>query len=400
MPCGAPGQACCADEPACTDNSYCAQGTCQAGCVVDVTFGRHHGCALEHDGTVWCSGANGNGQLGDGTKVDRVTPVQAVDASGPITDATAIAAGQYHTCAIRTGGTVWCWGRNGSGELGDGTGTESPKAVQVKATAGMLTGAVELAAGDSFTCARAGDGSVECWGTNADGELGDGTFTGRSTAAPALVSGAIELDAGKGHACTVDSSGTAQCWGHNGYGQLGNGTQTSSALPVSPIAGATAIAAGSWFTCALLADTTVQCWGLGNTARLGNGKDSNNEVETLPGPVLEATGGPSYQGAIGIALGGVACALAADHHVDCWGSDAHGQTGTAGGSLFPLPVPGLTDIDRIAAHYAHACAFGHDGSVVCWGRGTEGEFGDGMLANRDAPMPIGATCAATSARAR
>src|SRR5690242_146719 len=168
--CGELGRACCSATAACATGGYCSAGTCSS-CVAEVALGRWHSCIVEHDGTVWCAGNNSNQQLGkDGSASD--TFVQVSDAAGPITDAIAIAAGRWHSCALRGGGHVWCWGGNGNGELGDGTGNNSSHAVEVITDTGApLGGIVEIGIDYQFSCGRSSDGAVWCWGRNDHGQL-------------------------------------------------------------------------------------------------------------------------------------------------------------------------------------------------------------------------------------
>jgi alpha-tubulin suppressor-like RCC1 family protein len=169
----------------------------------------------------------------------------AVSASsgGPLNNVMAVAAGEEHTCALLSDGTVRCWGRNYYGQLGDGTTTDR----STPATVSGLSGATAVAAGYSHTCALLGDGTVRCWGANYSGQLGDGTTTSRHT--PVTVSlplSATAVAAGGNHTCALLGDGTVRCWGSNFFGQLGDGTTDNSRTPVTvslPLS-ATAVAAG------------------------------------------------------------------------------------------------------------------------------------------------------------
>jgi len=192
--------------------------------------GAAHACAIRSDGTVWCWGNNDGGQLGDAMASGNLssTPVRALG----VANATAVAAGFEHTCALLSGGTVVCWGGNDSGQLGNGT-LSAP--VFTPATVSGLTGVRAIAAALSTTCALLSNGSVKCWGSNANGQLGDGT-TNPSSSVPVSasgLSGVTVLSVSNGHACALLPDGTARCWGANSAGQLGNGEAGYAATPVA-----------------------------------------------------------------------------------------------------------------------------------------------------------------------
>jgi alpha-tubulin suppressor-like RCC1 family protein len=359
-------------------------------------------CVLGHDGSVSCSGANDIAQLGGGSFGGPAsTFARATDANGPIADATAVCSGRDHSCAVRAGGTVWCWGAGGSGQLGNTQYSDSAVAVQVVLDSGEpLAGISELACGHSHSCALASDQTVWCWGDNNNGQIGDNTGVGRATAlqVPGL-SGVAALASGARFVCTLDTSSQVRCWGDNGAGEIGDGTSNTAYQPSAlALANVTAIATGPFHTCALLADSTMQCWGANTRRWLGTGT-SRNVSQLSPLPVLETDGVTPYSGAIAIAAGAVTCALRANGHVDCWSDDVHGQSGN-GGTALPRPVldgnHDLTGVDKLTAHYAHVCAHRTDGSIMCWGRNTEGEYGDGTTRNHGSPSPLGASCGSTN----
>ncbi len=396
--CGAVSQACCQTGPACIPNGRCSGGTC-ARCVSDVALGRHAACVLKHDGTVWCAGENEFGQLGFGIAGEPVpTWTQARDAtSAPITDATAVTGGWGHACAVRAGGTVWCWG--------NGFGTSAVRVVKTDDT--PLTGIVEVGAGYGHRCGRDEAGGVWCWGGNTAGQLGDGTLTTRAKAAAVLdapngppLTGALSLTVGGHHACVRKTGDDVWCWGRNTVGQLGDTTQTNRPSPVK-VASARSIAAGLSHTCAVRSDGTVWCSGDRWRSRLGDGIGYDNDD---PGPssfstpvqVVTTRGGPPFTNATQVAAGGVSCAIAGGS-VHCWGTNLYGQTGSGAGTTTPAPVlttdgKPLSGIERIVAFGPQACAFRDDGEILCWGRGLDGQFGDGTFGNRGLARPLGLSC--------
>jgi alpha-tubulin suppressor-like RCC1 family protein len=306
-------------------------------------------CALRSDGSVWCWGGGQGGTLGNGATASSPTPVRVSNLTG----AKAIAAGTSAACAIDSDGAVWCWGDNGEGELGNGSlgaescpGSDVCSAVPVRVS--NLTNAVSVTAGEAHACAVRSDGTVWCWGRN-DGELGNGT-TGPVTSCrpdsgtpcsrvPVQVSGLTEVTAvaaGGDHTCALRANGEVWCWGDNTAGWLGNGTFINdfirAPVQVSGLTDATAISASLYRSCAVRATGGVVCWGDNLDGSLGIGNSTgplmggSAPFSTTPLPVVQLTGATS------VAVGeDHVCALRADGTVACWGANWSGQLGT--GSL-------------------------------------------------------------------
>jgi alpha-tubulin suppressor-like RCC1 family protein len=236
------------------------------GTAQQVSLGFDSGCALTGPGGIVCWGYNGNGQLGDGTRTTRKHPVDVFGLSSGIKQ---ISAGWDHTCALTTGGAVECWGQNKHGEVGDGSRSDRLKPVPVT---GLSSGVAQVSAGYDQTCALLTGGTVKCWGNNATGELGNGTTT--SSNVPVTVSGLSGVDsisAGYNHTCAVTTSGAAKCWGANESGELGDGTTHSRTKPVTVYhagSGVAQISAGGFkkkgMTCLVTTAGAVQCFGSNN----------------------------------------------------------------------------------------------------------------------------------------
>src|SRR5438128_186280 len=196
-----------------------------------VSAGGRHTCGVTAAGAAYCWGTNGSGQLGDGTTTERSIPAlvgrgvrfTAVSAAG------SQGADDGHTCGVTTAGAAYCWGLNNYGQVGDGSTTTRSSPARV--AGGMRFTAVS--AGGMHTCGITAGGGAHCWGLNSDGQLGDGSTTNRSS--PVSVAGGLSLvavNAGGRHTCGLTASGAAYCWGQNGIGQLGDGTRTNRSSPV------------------------------------------------------------------------------------------------------------------------------------------------------------------------
>ncbi len=341
--------------------------------------GSYHSCTVISDGTVKCWGGNGSGELGDGTNVNRSSPVSVVGLTGAI----ATSSGSNNSCALLSGGTVECWGFGPNGELGNG-GTASSN-VPVVVTG--ISGATAIATGSDHSCALFPNGTIQCWGANGSGQLGNGTTTRSTTPVPVtgLGGAAIAIAGGGLHTCALLVGGSVQCWGYNNNGELGDGTTTQRNSPVTvtgSLASVAAIAAGTYHTCALLANGTMKCWGQGGAGQLGNGSTSN-----VSSPAV-VTG---MVGASRIAAGyWDTCAVLAAGTMQCWGYNSSGQVGdgTTTQRNSPVTVSGLTGATDVAVGIYHACATLADGTVKCWGDSSQGQLGTGSFIITPTPTPV------------
>ncbi|MGE5183494.1 MAG: RCC1 domain-containing protein [Acidobacteriota bacterium] len=407
--CGGVGQQCCQGElQMCNDNSFCNNGTCQQ-CAIDIAIGNRHTCVLRYDGTVWCAGANDEGQLGDGTVGGSDLPMRQQvrdNTTAFISDATAIHSGVAHTCVLRAGGAVWCWGKNDDGQLGDGTSSNN-RSSAVSATRASdgspLTGFTALTATHDTTCGIDSGGGEQCWGDNALGQVGDGTTTTpRLRAVPVLVAAAgapvtgIAQISGNddSHNCYRTTANQIFCWGRNTSGEVGDNTVVNKLSPVH-VFDAAQLVAGHDHTCAVKADGSAWCWGSGGRGRLGDGPDQGDQLVATP--VLSSIGGAPFTGVAEMTAGGVSCSRMQNGDAYCWGTNQHGQTGTGIGTYVPLPVmtqygTPLHGVAKLVAGYATVCAFLADGELMCWGRNQEGQLGDGTFQSRNVAAPVKVSC--------
>jgi len=322
------------------------------------------------NGGVQCWGDNAYGELGSNSSTTSLVPV---DVEGLTSGVTAIAAGGEHTCAIVNGGAQ-CWGDNLNGELGNNSSTtDSSVPVDVE---GLTSGVTAIAAGDYQTCAVV-NGGVQCWGDNSEGELGNNFLSTTNSLVPVdvegLTSGVTAIAAGYGHTCAV-VNGRAQCWGDNGNGELGNNFAANSLVPVDVeglTSGVTAIAAGGEHTCAIV-NGGGQCWGLNVYGQLGNNSTTTGSL--VPVDVEGLTSGVTA-----IAAGYYHTCAVVNGGAQCWGDNLSGQLGNNSSttySLVPVDVEGLTSgVTAIAAGYGHTCAI-VNGGAWCWGYNVNGELGN------------------------
>ncbi|HXU05604.1 MAG TPA: RCC1 repeat-containing protein [Polyangia bacterium] len=399
-------------------------------------------CALAGDGALFCWGDNHYGQLAIGGDVVRPT---AAPIPG-LTHVGALAAGGAHTCATAddAGGAraLFCWGANGSSQLGDLSSADAPAPTRISSFA-----PIGIAADRAHTCAFAADRELRCWGSGASGQLGEPAGMDMVVTAPAITDlggpeggdGVFAVAAGAAHTCVgATISASILCFGLNSDGQLGTQISPGGSEPVaSLLAMPTALAAGDAHTCAL-ADGTVWCWGRGDEGQLGDntvnghvtpatvalgngattadavvagaahtcalaggkivcwGRNAEGQVGTpLQMPILAPTVVNGVAQAAAVAAGAHhTCAIGSDATVSCWGANESGQLGNGkiDSSNLPVPVVGLTNVDAIVAGGSHSCARRVDGSVWCWGANTSGQLGDGATLASQRPLLARAAC--------
>jgi alpha-tubulin suppressor-like RCC1 family protein len=263
------------------DSSVPVQEDLGANDWAQVSAGTDYTCAIRRTGTLWCWGGNVIGQLGHGTYGETNVPVQV----GTETTWAQVSVGGGHSCAVRTNGTLWCWGANVSGQLGIGSTVEKyvPAPAQEHSRS---TAWVQVAVGGQHTCAVTAHGTVWCWGSNYFGQLGNGTTIDRSVPVQARIAFVTHVAAGNDHSCAVRKDGTLRCWGSNFSGELGDGTNIHRRVPVQEATKSThwtRVTAGLGYSCGLRLQT-LWCWGSNHFGQLGNGTNIDSNV-----PVQEAT---------------------------------------------------------------------------------------------------------------
>ncbi|MEO1058239.1 MAG: RCC1 repeat-containing protein, partial [Actinomycetota bacterium] len=350
-------------------------------------------CALLLGGGVSCWGRNGDGEVGSGTVGGVVrTPAAAINLPE---SAVALAGGFRHACAVLQSGNVFCWGRDSLGQLGNGpaSSADAPQYAGPDSLVALPPGrsARAVAAGSSHSCALLDNGAPICWGNDSNGQLGDDGGTGGSITEPALSAplagdaAAVALSGGGNNMCALATDGALQCWGSNASGQLGNGTPPggNSPRPMPALRGFDDIFAevgsGTAQTCAVLTDGGISCWGNDDSGALGAGTTREDVPSPNPAVALPAPGTASA------VTGGTffACALLTSGGVTCWGDDFEGALGNVGGAVstppapVDLPAPGRAK--QIDTGFLFTCALLVDGQVTCWGSGFFGALGNGTI---------------------
>ena len=333
-----------------------------------------------------------------------VGQTQQFTANGALTP-TAVAGGGFHACMRLPDGTVQCWGRNNFGQLGNGDGNLADSSVPV-AVRGLTT-ATRVVTGDSHTCALLGDGTVQCWGVGDSGQRGDGTFNNISTVPAAVVgiTGAVAVAARGYHSCALLGDGTVWCWGRNSDGQLGV-TPSGSQCPTTPgfFCSSTPVrAAGITSAAGVIAGGYHTCALFGDGTAQCWGRNDDGQLgdgtfttSSTPVPVGGLTGAAAVTGGFYHT-----CALLGDGTVQCWGRNAEGQLGDGSsiGTRAPTRVIGITGALAVSGGFQHTCALLSDGTVQCWGRNAEGQLGDGTTTSSSTPVRVGGVTGAVAVSA-
>jgi alpha-tubulin suppressor-like RCC1 family protein len=360
----------------------------RAGGFVSVAAGGEHTCGVTMGARLFCWGSNTAGQLGSSTAGSRSERPVAVTEGAQFV---AASSGAMHTCAIDTDGTLYCWGGNARGQVGNGTRTNqsAPVAIAPERTFS------EVSAGAAHTCAVTSDSRAFCWGAGDHGQTGATDL--EDTLEPREVAGMrfSGISAGGAHTCALDPQRVAYCWGANDIGQLGDSTNVGRASP-APVFGLTPyirVAAGYRHTCALHTDARAVCWGSNAHGELGEG-----------GPPYEAFKGAwvpwTVQGdlqAISLTAGrSVTCIVTPDRNGWCWGRGREGQLGTGAERDYHVAHRVYSGeastqalaFSQLSAGAHHVCGVTHERAIFCWGRGSAGQLGHGSMASSVFPVRV------------
>jgi alpha-tubulin suppressor-like RCC1 family protein len=344
-----------------------------------IAAGGWHSIVVCEDSTVKAFGENATGQLGNGNDVDQSNPVSVTGLTGII----AVSAGgdqlEAHSMALKADGTVWAWGSNLYGALGNATTTSSSAPVQSL----LLDNIIAISAGGWHSTALKKDGTVWTWGWNKDGQLGDNSTTDKIIAGkvPNLTN-ITAIAAGTYHVLALKNDGTVWAWGDNVSGQIGNGTTGTDAktpTQVSNLTNVVKIAAGRFFSLAIKSDGTVWTWGENLYGQLGNGTNTDSNV---PVQVKGLTGITSALAA----TGAFHCIVVKnDNTVWAWGRNTYGNLGDNSVTHRSVPVQmiDIADVSSLAAGTNFSILTKTDGSFWGCGRNASGQLGDGTFLQRN-----------------
>jgi alpha-tubulin suppressor-like RCC1 family protein len=330
-------------------------------------------------GNLWVWGYNFHGQIGDNTVTNRSSPVQTIAWGSNWKE---ISSSQYFTAAIKTDGTLWCWGDNTNGNLGDNT---SAKKSSPNQTIAYGTNWKEVSCADSSTAAIKTDGTLWCWGYNG-GQLGDNTVTNRSSPVQTCTFGTNwkQVGCGTSHVTAIKTDGTLWCWGRGGYGQLGDNTDIVKSSPVQTITFGTnwkQVSCGVGSTAAIKTDGTLWCWGRGDYGQLGNNTSVNRSspVQTIAGGTNWKQVSAGYEHT---------AAIKNDGTLWVWGYNYKGQLGDNTTLFRSSPVQtiaGGTNWKQVSCGSA-TTAIKTDGTLWVWGRNAYGQLGDNTRTDRSSPV--------------
>jgi len=333
-----------------TGNGTDKSSPVQIGALTDwllVSGGENHSASIKTDNTLWTWGSNGSGRLGDNTTSSRSSPVQI----GILTNWNSVSAGREHTQAVKTNGTLWAWGRNNYGQLGDNTVVNKSSPVQI----GSLTNWYSVFSGKSSSnLSIKTDGTLWAWGYNVTGVLGDGTIVNRSS--PVQV-GALSDWAAAGisrfHSIAVKTNGTLWSWGKNNGGQLGHGNviYRSSPVQVGALTNWASTSAGGDNSSAIKEDNTLWTWGLNSQGQIGDNTTYNRSSPIKVGALTDwssvSVGGNSFM-----------LAIKTNKTLWAWGNGFQGQLGNnqAGSLSSPVQIGALTDWHQVSTGTSHTLA--------------------------------------------
>ena len=374
-----------------------------------LSVGDTHTCGITTSSQAYCWGGNSGGRLGNNSTTNSSVPVAVAQGAVPAgVSLESIGVGQYASCAIGSDGEAYCWGTNTYGQLGNNSTANS--SVPVAVAQGAVPAGVKFVhinGGQHHMCALGSNGKAYCWGINGSGQLGNNS-TANSSVPVAVAQGAVpngvkfvSLVTKLFSTCALGSDSKAYCWGQNGsQGTLGTGNTSGALTPVAVTQGAMPVGVnfkylsvgGSYHVCGVATNDWIYCWGDNSNAQLGTGNTTNalSPVAVTQGVIPAGTKIERIEAGYANT-----CAISTINKAYCWGFGANGQLGNGANTNSSTPVavsqgsiPAGVDIKNIYVGTYHVCALSLQSKAYCWGYNASGQVGNNTTTNASVPAAV------------
>jgi len=352
----------------------------------DVSLGTNHSCATNNDNHLWCWGSNTSFQLGhspENSKKPSLLSKINEDESIETEEWLASSSGNSHTCAIKADNSLWCWGGNTKGQIGQDNATafySEPTELVPDSGSKWLS----ISANGDHSCAiRKDNNSLWCWGSNQTGQIGNGLTENANI--PTLIdegSSWEKISLGTDHSCGIKNNSNLWCWGDNTHSQLGDGTTAASSIPkqIGAASNWSEISLGDQFSCAIDADSSLWCWGSNDRNQVGDGDTTDVSIPTAISDDSDwnsISSGDAHS-----------CAIKTDSSLWCWGDSLYGQVAQNIDAKTPTREPSESSWLTVAANGSHSCAVKNDHSLWCWGFNSQGQLGNSTTTSQSSPAPV------------